>query len=340
MTGAEPRHDRAVISFEQSERLEGDPPPDPVGGTRTVEVLGYFGAIAVFVATVAAVIEVSLPTDPLLGLLFGTFNNIQGGLVALLGALIVFGTGYRFADAEGAVRRASAFLLLSGYLLAAAGFGLLLFDLDLGDATPLVVLIPSAAVALAGWRRLRSVPTQLALFVVAVSALSAILVLIQVEESLDPSAMALTAALGGTPDFGSWISQLAHAGLGLAWIWAGHSALIAPRNTAFFLGSAYALVFGLFLFGSADGWIVLSGGLVLAYAWLAMQWRSSVLGAIGAVAAIIAVVQVMTMVYDAPATIDFILWFGIPGGLALGAAWALAGPMRGTAQTGAEPTAE
>jgi hypothetical protein len=341
MTGGERHDDGAVISFEQAERLEGDPPPEPLGGPRTVEILAYIGAIGVFIATVAAVIEVSVPADPILGFLRGDFDNVLGGLVALVGAAIVFGTGYRFTGTEGAVRRGSGFLLLLGYLLAAGGFGLLLFDLDLGDATPLVVLIPSAAVALAGWRRLRSVPTQLALFIVAVSAVRAILILIQVEELRDPTAMAMTAALGRAPDFGSWVSQLVNVGLGLGWIWLGHTALIVPRNAAFFIGSAYALVFGLVLFESADGWMILSGALVIAYLWAAVEWRSSVLAAVGAIAAIIAILQLMSLVYDdAPGTTDVVLWFGIPGGLALTAVWALALPPRAAPEVPPEAPTE
>jgi hypothetical protein len=341
MTGAERQGDRAVISFEQSERLSGDPPPEAFGGPRTVEILAYIGAIGAFIATIAAVIKVSLPADPLLGLLMGNLDNVPGGLIALVGAVVVFGTGYRFAGTDGAVRRASGFLLLLGYLLAAGGFGLLLFDLDLGDATPLVVLVPSAAVAVAGWRRLRSVPTQLALFIVAVNAVRAILILTQVEELLDPTAMAMTAALGGTPDFGSWISHLVYVALGLAWVWAGHSALIVPRNAAFFVGSSFALVFGLALFESADGWMILSGALVIAYAWAAMRWRSSVLAAVGAIAATVAIVQVMSLVYDdPPGTTDVILWFGIPGVLALIVAWGLALPARGAPEAAPESPPE
>lgn len=338
MTDAERWQERAVISFEQAERLEAEPPPDPLGGTRTAEVLGYIGAIATAIATVALVIKVSFSGDPL-EMFLGTFDNIPGGIVALVGALLVFGTGYRFAAGEGAVRRASGFLLLSGYLLSSIGFGLLLFDLDLGDFTPLVVIIPSAIVAVAGFLRLRSVPTQLALFVATVGAVSAILVLIQVEDRLDPSMVAATVALTGTVDFGSWISHLVNAGLGVAWIWLGLSGVLRPRNAALFIGSIYAVGFGLALFTSADGWVVLSGALALGLLWGAMHWRSSVLGAVGAVAAIVAVFQLMTLVYeDAPGTTEFIVWFGIPGLFGLAAVWVLATDGSRGESTTATPT--
>jgi hypothetical protein len=341
VTGPDRWQDRGVISFEQAERLEADPPPDRPGGPRTVEVLGYVAAIALVIATIAAVIEVTFSGDPIFGFLLGDFDNVSGGLVALLGAAIVFGTGYLVADHRGAVARAAGFAMFAGYLLSAGGFGLLLFDLDLGDATPLVVLIPSAAVAVTGWRRLRSVPTQLALFIVAVNAVAAILVLVQVEEGLRPSLMALTAVMGATPEFGSWVSQLVHGGLGLVWVLLARTGALGPRNAAFFIGSVYAVVFGLMLFASADGWIVLSGGLALAFVWAATQWRSSVLGAVGAVAAVVLVVQVMSLILDEPGARAFILWFGIPGLLAAAGVWLLARRAPGgvaAAEPNARPT--
>jgi hypothetical protein len=312
-----------------------DPPPDPVGGPRTVEFLAFIGAVAVAVATIALVVKVAFPSDPMLGLFLGSFDNVSGGLVALAGALIVFGTGYRFAGHGGAVGRGAGFTLLVGYVLAQAGFGLLLFDLDLGDATPLVVLLPSAAVAVLGWRCLRSVPTQLALFAVAVSAVSALLVLLQIQDYIDPSMLATSTAFGATPDIGGWEAHLANVALGVAWVWFGRTGDLLPRNTAFFLGAVWAVVFGLALFETADGWLVLSGVIALGLFITATQWRSSVLGAIGAFAGLALIVQLMMLVLDEPSATAFILWFGIPGALALGGVWALSSrsPERSTPPT-------
>jgi hypothetical protein len=315
--------DRAVISFEQAERMAAEPPPDRVGGPRTVEFLVFVGAVAVAVATIALVIRVAFPSDPMLGLFLGSFDNVSGGLVALGGAVIVFGTGYRFAGRGGAIGRGAGFALLVGYVLAQAGFGLLLLDLDLGDATPLVVLLPSAAVAVLGWRCLRSVPTQLALFSVAVSAVSALLVLAQIQDYIDPSMLATSAAFGTTPDIGGWEAHLANVALGAAWVWFARTGVLLPRNTAFFIGAAWAVVFGLSLFETADGWLVLSGAIALALFITATQWRSSVLGAIGAFAGLALIVQLMMLVLDEPSATAFILWFGIPGLLSLGGVWLL-----------------
>lgn len=330
--------DRGVISFEQAERLDRDAPPESPGGPRTVEVLGYFGAIALFIATIAGIVKVMLPEDPLFAFISGNLDTIQGGLVALAGAIVVFGTGYRFADREGAVRRSSGFLMLIGYALAAIAFSLLLFDLDVGDFTPIVVLIPSAIVAVVGWQRLRGVPTQLALFAVAVSALQAILVLIQVEEFARATDFFISRALGGANDVGSWISHAAHVALGLVWVWLVRAGTITPRNAGFLIGSVYAWLFSLALFGSADGWIALTAVLVLAYLWAATQWGASVLAAVGSVGAIILIVQVMSLVYEEPpGTTEFILWFGIPGALAAAGFWLF--PDRGAAAPpAAEPT--
>jgi hypothetical protein len=314
--------DRGVISFEQAERLGGEAPPDRPGGPRTVEVLGYVGAIALFIATIAGIVKVMLPEDPLFAFISGDLDTMQGGLVALAGAIVIFGTGYRFADRTGAVRRASGFLMLVGYGLATIAFSLLLFDLDIGDFTPIVVLIPSAIFAVLGWQRLRSVPTQLALFAVAVSALQAILVLIQVEEMLRATDFFISRALGGANDLGSWISHAASVALGLAWIWLVRAGTIRPRNAGFLIGAVYAWVFSLALFGSADGWIVLTAALVLAYLWAASQWGASVLAAVGSVGVIILIVQVMSLVYEEPpGATDIILWYGIPGALAFAGVW-------------------
>lgn len=317
--------DRAVISFEQAERMTAEPLPDPVGGPRTVEFLAFIGAVAVAVATIALVIRVAFPSDPMLSLFVGSFDNVSGGLVALAGALIVFGTGYRFAGRGGAIGRGAGFMLLVGYAIAQAGFGLLLFDLDLGDATPLVVLLPSAAVAVLGWFRLRSVPTQLALFSVAVSAVSALLVLLQIQDYIDPTMLATSTVFGATPDVGGWEAHLANVALGAAWVWFARTGVLLPRNTAFFIGAAWAVLFGLALFGTADGWMVLSGAIALGLFVTATQWRSSVLAGVGAFAGLALIVQLMTLVLDEPSATSVMFWFGIPGLLALGGVWALSG---------------
>lgn len=317
--------DRGVISFEQAERLHGDAPPDKPGGPRTAEMLGYIGAIALFIATFAAVVKVMLPDEPTLALLTGDFDHLQGGGVALLGAAIVFGTGYRFADRAGAVRRSSGFLMLLGWSLATVATGLLLLDLDIGDFTPLVVVIPSAIVALIGYGRLRSVPTLLALFAVATRVVSAILVLVQVEEPTEVSELVLTAALGASPDLGSWISFLASVGLGLTWIWLARTGGVGPRNAAFFIGAAYAMLFSIALFSTADGWLVLSLALVLAYLWGARQWGTSVLAAVGSVGVIVVIFQLMTLVHDGIGTDEVLLWFGVAGATTTGAFWMLNG---------------
>ncbi|MEX2322780.1 MAG: hypothetical protein WEA29_03300 [Acidimicrobiia bacterium] len=320
---ADQPRDRAVISFEQAERMAAEPRSDPLGGPRTVEFLTFIGAVAVAVATIALVIRVAFPSDPMFDLFLGSFDNVSGGLVALGGAVIVFGTGYRFADRGGAIGRGAGFALLVGYVLVQAGFGLLLLDLDLGDATPLVVLLPSAAVAVLGWLRLRSVPTQLALFAVAVSAVSALLVLLQIQDYIDPTMLATSTAFGATPDIGGWQGHLAFVALGAAWVWFARTGTLRPRNTAFFLGSAWAVVFGLALYSSADGWMILSGAIALALFITATQWRSSVLAAVGAFAGLALIVQLMLLILDEPTATAFVLWFGIPGLLALGGVWAL-----------------
>jgi len=317
--------DRGVISFEQAERLEGDAPPDRPGGPRTIEVLGYFGAIALVIATIAWIAKVLIPDDPF-ALLSGDLNTMQGGLIALAGAIVVFGTGYQFADRTGAVRRAAGFALLLGYGLATLSFSLLLYDLDIDDFTPAVVVIPSVVVAVIGWQRLQSVPTQLALFAMSVSALQAILVLIQVEEPVETTDIAISAMLGGAPGSLSWISYLAFVALGLAWIWLARAGTFTPRNAGFAIGAIYAWVFTIALFGTDDGWLALTVVVVAAYIWAATQWGSSVLGAIGAFGTIAIILQVMTIVFEeGPELTDVILWYGVPGVLALGAVWAIIG---------------
>jgi len=315
--------DRGVISFEQAERFEGEAAPDKPMGPRTTEVLAYVGAFALFIATLALVVKVAIPDNPL-GLIGGDFDNIMGGVVALLGAAIVFGTGYQFAGRGGAIRRGAGFMLLAGWGLAIIGFNLLLFDLDIGDFTPLVVLIPSAIVAIAAYMRVRSVPTQLAVFSVAVSFLSAVLVLIQVEELTELTEVAFTVFFGGTPDLGSWISHAANAGLGILWIWFARTGVVGPRNSALFIGSLFALIWSLVLYGTDDKWLILVGVLAVGYLVAATRWGSSVLAAVGTVGLMLLIIQLMDLVHeDGTGTNEFILWFGIPGAIAVIAMWML-----------------
>jgi hypothetical protein len=158
---------------------------------------------------------------------------------------------------------------------------------------------------------------------VAVSAVNALLVLFQIQDRLDPTDLATTAALGAPPDLATWEAHLANVALGAAWVWFARTGVLVPRNTAFFIGGAWAVLFGLALFGTADGWLVLSGAIALALFVTATQWRSSVLAGIGAFAGLALIVQLMMLVLDEPSATAFVLWFGIPGVLALGGVWAL-----------------
>ncbi len=61
------------ISFEQAE-LAGKPDGTP-SPLRLAEILGYFGSVALFVATIALMVEVAISDD----FLFGGIDNIPGG---------------------------------------------------------------------------------------------------------------------------------------------------------------------------------------------------------------------------------------------------------------------
>lgn len=319
-------HDAAVraghISFEQAEGIAGRSGKAPLGGPRAVEVLGYFGAVALAVATLVLAVDTALGDGGVEGLIFGSLENVPAGLIALIGSAILLVLGVRFAGhAAGAIRRAGGFTLLAAYGLASVAFGFLLYDLDLGDFTPLVRLLPVAAVALFIWMRLPSMPTQLALFATAVQAVSAILVLIQVEDFTEPATMVLSAAFGNTPDTGGWITLLVGTALGVAWIWLGMTGRVRPRNTAFALGAFYTWIESIQLFGTADGWIALSLVVAAGFAWGAETWQSSVLGGFATVAVTVLIAQFVSLVVDSPTTTTWVIAYGVPGLLALGGAW-------------------
>jgi len=100
---------------------------------------------------------------------------------------------------------------------------------------------------------------------------------------------------------------------------------IRPRNTAMFIGSVYASIWAFVLYGTDDNWLILVGVLALSFLWAATQWGSSVLGAIGTIGLVLVIIQVMDLVYEeGPGTDEFILWFGIAGGLAVVGMWLLA----------------
>lgn len=313
------------ISFEQAEGMAGRPGKAPWGGPRTGEVLIYFGAIALAVATLVWTFDLAFGGG-MLALFLGSIDNIPAGLLSLAGAAILLFLGTRFADHEaGAISRAGGFTLLAGFGLASVASGLLLFDLDLGDATPLVTLIPVALVAVYVYRVKPSVPTHLALFSTAVQALGALLVLVQVSEGTNVQSMVAATILGGVPDVAEepWIALLAMTALGLAWIWLGATGRVRTRNVAFFLGASYAWFQGINLFATADGWIVLSLAIAGAFAFGATQFGSSVLGGFATVATIALILQIVSVVTDEPTVTTFIVAYGVPGLLALAGAWML-----------------
>lgn len=319
-------HDSAVraghISFEQAEGIAGRSGKAPVGGPRMAEMLGYFGAVGLAVATMVLAIDIAFGDGGFEGLIFGQFDNVPAGLIALLGAAILLVFGTRFADhAPGAIKRAGSFMLLAAFGLASVAFGFLLYDLDLGDFTPLVRLLPVAAVALFIYFRVPSVPTQLALFATAVEAVSAVLVLIQVEDPVEPTTMILSTAMGGTPDTGGWVTLAVSTALGLAWIWLGFKGFLRTRNTAFVLGAFYAWVNAIQLFGTADGWIVLSIAIALGFVWGAATWQSSVLAAFATVAVAVLIAQFVSIATDSPTVTTWELAYGIPGAAAVFGAW-------------------
>ena len=319
-------HDSAVraghISFEQAEGIAGRSGKAPVGGPRVAEMLGYFGAVGLAVATMVLAIDTAFGDGGFEGLIFGQFDNVPAGLIALLGAAILLVFGTRFADhAPGAIKRAGSFMLLAAFGLASVAFGFLLYDLDLGDFTPLVRLLPVAAVALYIYFRAPSVPTQLALFATAVEAVSAVLVLIQVEDPVEPTTMILSTAMGGTPDTGGWVTLAVSTALGLAWIWLGFKGFLRTRNTAFALGAFYAWINTIQLFGTADGWIVLSIAIALGFVWAAATWQSSVLAAFATVAVTVLIAQFVSIATDSPTVTTWELAYGIPGAAAVFGAW-------------------
>ena len=326
-------HDAAVrgghISFEQAEGIAGRTGKAPLVGPRAGEVLGYFGAVALAVATLALAFDVGFGDLDVTDILFGSFDNVPAGAIALLGAAILLFLGIRFsAHSAGAIHRAGSFTLLAAFGLASVAVQFLLFDLDLGDVTPLVKVLPIAAVALFIWMRSPSVPTQLALFGAATQTVSALLVLVQVQDALDPTDIAIGLGLGITPDMGGWIPLLVGTAVGLAWIWLGQTGRIRTRNAAFAIGAFYAWINAIQLFGTADGWIVLSLALALGFAWGAATWQSSVLGGFATVAIVVLIFQFISIWVDEPSTTTFVVAYGIPGLLALAGAWYLSGPPR------------
>ncbi|MFH1104150.1 MAG: hypothetical protein V1757_04280 [Actinomycetota bacterium] len=331
-----------VISFEQAEGISGERHrlPDWTG-PRTIEWLGYVGAIALFITTVVMVIDLLTPGEDLALLgFFGDLDNIPGGLAALLGAVVLLGVGWRLSKGQGATRRASGFVLLLGYLLGTLAIELLLQDLDLKDFTPIVVVIPVIVLAVFVWRRCPSLPTQLALFSMVVQTVSAFLVLFQITDRVDFQSVVLGAMLGGSVDVATrWVAALVALAVGLLWIAMGSAGTVRPRNTAFVLGGVYAWLQAFRLFGTADGWIAVSVLLTALFLWLAVSRRSSVLGGIGAVSAVVLIRQVMSLFIDAPTLRGLALEFGIPGAIALLGALMLAMRSGGASTAAASPAA-
>lgn len=309
------------ISFEQAEAMEGSGGRPAVSGPRTTEVLGYFGAAAVAVATIVLAVDVAFD-DGFLSFFLGTYDNLSAGAIALVGAALLLYLGTRFADSTaGAVRRSGGFTLFAGFGLATVAFAFLLADLDLADFTPLVRVLPTLAVGLYVWQRLPSVPTQLAMFLVAIDLVNALLVLFQLEDIFDPASTITQVAIGGNTEFNSWVSWLAGTALGIAWVWLGSTGRARPRNAAFVFGGLYAWTNGLLLFSTADGWIVLSIAIAAGFLYGAVTWRSSVLGAFGTLAVVTLILQVIDMTVDAPTANTFVIAYGVPGLLALAGAW-------------------
>lgn len=336
--------DDGVISFEQAEGITGERHRLPDwAGSRTVEWLGYFGALALFITTFVFVIDLlDFRTSSPLALL-GGFDNVPSGLAALVGGAVLLVAGWRLArESAGAAGRAAGFILLLGFILAELATSLLLTDLDMGDFTAIVRVAPVVAFALFVWRTKPSLPTQLALFVMVTQVVTATLILLQITEGSDVQGMLVTAALGGVPDVTSgWLVGLINLAVGLVWIAMGSAGSLRPRNTAFVIGAAYAWLAGIELFSSGDGWIVVSILISALFFWLAVTRRSSVLAGIGAFSVIALIVQVMSLLVDSPGATTLELFFGIPGAVALiGALMLLSRSPSSAGATGASPEPE
>ncbi|WKZ82141.1 MAG: hypothetical protein QY307_08615 [Acidimicrobiia bacterium] len=305
------------ISFEQAEGIEGRRSPEAPGGPRTVEVLGFFGAAALAIATLILTFDVTLGEE-LADIFLGTIDNVGGGLVSLAGAAVLLAVGVRLTAGDaGAIRRSGGFVLLAGYALASVAFALLLLDLDAGDFTPLIRATPVAVIAVAVWRRAPSVPTQVAIFTAAVQVVGALLILFQLDDPITPASIATSAALGSTPELQSWVSLLIGTGLGLVWIWMGATGPMRPRNAAFALGAVYAWLEAIQLFASDDAWVMLSIVVAAGFAAGALRWRSSVLAGFATVATLALILQVIMVAVDEPSVSTFYLWYGFTGAAAL-----------------------
>lgn len=309
-----------VISFEQAEGVSGERHRLPDwAGPRMIEWLGYVAAGALFLATAVLIGDLVDSGDISILDILGGLDNVPGGVAATVGAAILLGAGWRIAkSAEGASRRSGGFTLAAGYLLAAVASWLLLLDLDIGDFTPIVNVIPIVVFAVFVWRTAPSLPTQLALFTMVIQVVSAFLILVQVTERTDLSSMVFAVMLGGTPELNQgWVPSLVALAVGLLWIAMGSAGTLRPRNTAFAVGSLYAWFQAIELFGTGDGWIVVSVLFTALLLWLAVSRRSSVLGGIGAFSALVLIGQVMSLFVDAPSLRTIELWFGIPGAIAM-----------------------
>ncbi len=301
------------ISFEQAELagdLDGTPSP-----LRLTEVLGYFGSIALFIATIALMIDVAVSDD----LLLDGINSIPGGFVALIGAVLLFAVGYRLTDhEEGAIKRSGGMTLASGFGLWAIASNLLLQEIDAADVTPLLVIVPVVVAAVLVYRRHESVPTQLTLFFTTVQALNAVLVLIQINEWVSTQDQVLRIAVTGNAPQYEWIGMAFQAGLGIAWIWITHKGLLRPRNTGFVVGTLFAGVQGYVLFGTDDGWIILFAAIAGFAIYGGVAWRSSVLLGLGAIGLLIFVNMMVAILVDEITAVSIAVWFGVPGLAAVG----------------------
>lgn len=301
------------ISFEQAE-LAGEPDGTP-SPLRLSEILGYFGSVGLFIATIALMVEVAISDN----FLFGGIDNIPGGFVVLVGAAVLFAIGYRLTGyEEGAIKRSGGFTLASGFGLWAIATNLLLLELDAADFTPLLVVVPVAAAAWWIYQRHESVPTLLALFFAGVQALNAVLVLIQVNEWVSPQDQVIRVAVTGSPPEFAWLGMVFQAALGIAWVWITKKGWLRPRNTAFAAGGIYAAAQGIGLFSTDDGWIILFAAIAGIVIYGGLAWRSSVLLGIGATELIIFIVMMISILVDEVTAVSVALWFGIPGLAAIG----------------------